>query len=131
MDLNLWAPPASSQPTPNLTKYVIPSVKLLYLDSSLIQCNILAKAFRQAINLYSIVFALYGFELPDLSSYVTKVLPSILGISSSTKSYPSWDMWSKDGIKPDKQKIQAICKMPSPKDKFKLCAFLGMVAYIQ
>ena len=37
---------------------------------------------------------------------------------------------SKDGIKPDNQKIQAICKMPPPKDKLELCTFLGMVAYV-
>ncbi|KAJ9058907.1 hypothetical protein DSO57_1007584 [Entomophthora muscae] len=79
MDLGPWTPLASSQPTPNLANYVIPTVTLLYLAGSLNQCNILAKASCQAINLYLIVYALNGFEPPDLPSYVTKVLSSILG----------------------------------------------------
>ncbi|KAJ9048957.1 hypothetical protein DSO57_1029431 [Entomophthora muscae] len=79
MDLNPWTPLASSQPTPNFAKYVIPAATLLYLAGSLRQCNILTKAFCQAIKLYPIVYALNGFEPPDLPSYVTKVLPSILG----------------------------------------------------
>ncbi|KAJ9053910.1 hypothetical protein DSO57_1019689 [Entomophthora muscae] len=83
MNLNLCTPLASSQPTPNLANYVIPAVMLLYLAVSLRQCIILAKAFFQAINLYPIVYALNSFEPPDLPSYVTKVLPSILGYSRS------------------------------------------------
>ncbi|KAJ9089207.1 hypothetical protein DSO57_1015346 [Entomophthora muscae] len=79
MDLNLWAPLAPSQPTSNLANYMIPSVTLLFLAGSLRPYNILAKSFHQAINLYPIVYALNGFELPNLTSYVTKVLPSILG----------------------------------------------------
>ncbi|KAJ9067589.1 hypothetical protein DSO57_1037555 [Entomophthora muscae] len=79
MVLNLWTPLASSRPTPNLTTDVIPAAMLLYLAVSLRQCNILAKAFCQAVNFYSIVYTLNSFELPNLSSYVTKLLPSILG----------------------------------------------------
>ncbi|KAJ9078729.1 hypothetical protein DSO57_1003589 [Entomophthora muscae] len=79
MGLNPWTPLASSRPTPNLATYVIPSATLLYLAMSLRQCSILAKAFRQAVNFYPIVYTLNGFQLPNLSSYVTKVLPSILG----------------------------------------------------
>ncbi|KAJ9072257.1 hypothetical protein DSO57_1029485 [Entomophthora muscae] len=69
----------SSCPTPNLATYLIPTATLLYLAVSLIQCNILAKAFHQAVNFYPIVYALNVFEPPNLPSYVTKVLPSILG----------------------------------------------------
>ncbi|KAJ9050159.1 hypothetical protein DSO57_1016987 [Entomophthora muscae] len=79
MVLNLWRPLASSHPTPNLATYVIPAATLLYLAISLRQCNILAKAFCQAVNFYPIVYALNGFEPPNLPSYVTKFLPSILG----------------------------------------------------
>ncbi|KAJ9084216.1 hypothetical protein DSO57_1026720 [Entomophthora muscae] len=79
MVLNLWTPLASSCPTPNLATYVIPTATLLYLAVSLRQCIILAKAFCQAVNFYPIVYALNGFEPPNLPSYVTKVLPSILG----------------------------------------------------
>ncbi|KAJ9064522.1 hypothetical protein DSO57_1029674 [Entomophthora muscae] len=79
MVLNPWTPLASSRPTPNLAMYVIPTATLLYLAVSLRQCNILAKAFCQAVNFYPIVYALNSFELPNLPSYVTKVLPSILG----------------------------------------------------
>ncbi|KAJ9061659.1 hypothetical protein DSO57_1018511 [Entomophthora muscae] len=79
MNLNPWTPLAPSQPTPNLAKYAVPAVTLLYLAGSLRQINILAKAFFQEINLYSIFYTLNGFELPDLLSYVTKFLPSILG----------------------------------------------------
>ncbi|KAJ9055812.1 hypothetical protein DSO57_1039350 [Entomophthora muscae] len=79
MVLDPWTPLVSSRPTPNLATYVIPTATLLYLAVSLRQCNILAKAFRQAVNFYSIVYALNGFELPNLPSYVTKVLPSIFG----------------------------------------------------
>ncbi|KAJ9053922.1 hypothetical protein DSO57_1019559 [Entomophthora muscae] len=77
--LNLWTPLASSCPTPTLAIYVIPAATLLYLAVSLRQCNIFAKAFCQAVNFYPIVYALNGFEPPNLPSYVTKVLPSILG----------------------------------------------------
>ncbi|KAJ9081028.1 hypothetical protein DSO57_1018807 [Entomophthora muscae] len=79
MVLNPWTPLASSRPTPNLATYVIPAATLLYLAASLRQCNILAKAFCQAVNLYTIVYTLNSFEPPNLPSYVTKVLPSILG----------------------------------------------------
>ncbi|KAJ9058175.1 hypothetical protein DSO57_1015016 [Entomophthora muscae] len=71
MDLNPWTPLASSQPTPNLAKYVIPAVMLLYLAGSLRKYKILVKAFCQAINLYPIVYALNSFEPPDLPSYVS------------------------------------------------------------
>ncbi|KAJ9060814.1 hypothetical protein DSO57_1026862 [Entomophthora muscae] len=71
--------PGSSRPTPTLATYVIPAVTLLYLAVSLRQCNILAKAFHQAVNFYPIVYALNSFEPPNLTSYVTKFLPSILG----------------------------------------------------
>ncbi|KAJ9063417.1 hypothetical protein DSO57_1000011 [Entomophthora muscae] len=73
MVLNLWTPLASSHPTPNLTTYVILAATLLYLAVSLRQCNIFAKSFCQAVNFYPIVYALNGFELPNLPSYVTKV----------------------------------------------------------
>ncbi|KAJ9074358.1 hypothetical protein DSO57_1007207 [Entomophthora muscae] len=66
IELNPWTPLASSRLTPNLAKYMIPTVTLLHLSSSLGQCNFLAKAFCQAINLYSIVYALNGFEPSDL-----------------------------------------------------------------
>ncbi|KAJ9067761.1 hypothetical protein DSO57_1035936 [Entomophthora muscae] len=79
MVLNPWTPLASSHPTPNLVTYVIPTATLLYLAVSLRQCNILAKAFCQAVNFYLIVYALNGFEPPNLPSYVTRVLPPILG----------------------------------------------------
>ncbi|KAJ9077465.1 hypothetical protein DSO57_1016590 [Entomophthora muscae] len=79
MVLNPWTPLASSLPTLNLATYVIPAAMLLYLAVSLRQCNILAKAFCQAVNFYPTVYALNSFELPNLPSYVTKVLPSILG----------------------------------------------------
>ncbi|KAJ9056830.1 hypothetical protein DSO57_1028876 [Entomophthora muscae] len=79
MVLNLWTPLASSHPTLILTTYVIPAATLLYLTVSLRQCNIIAKAFCQKVNFYPIVYALNGFEPPNLPSYVTKVLPSILG----------------------------------------------------
>ncbi|KAJ9066619.1 hypothetical protein DSO57_1007694 [Entomophthora muscae] len=69
MVLNPWTPLASSCPTPNLAKYVIPAVTLLYLAGSLRQYNILAKAFRQAMNLYPTIYALNGFEPSDLPSY--------------------------------------------------------------
>ncbi|KAJ9087978.1 hypothetical protein DSO57_1027665 [Entomophthora muscae] len=79
MGLNPWTPLASSCPTPTLATYVIPAATLLYLAISLRQCNILTKAFCQAVNFYPIVYGLNGFEPPNLPSYVTKVLPSILG----------------------------------------------------
>ncbi|KAJ9088078.1 hypothetical protein DSO57_1026729 [Entomophthora muscae] len=79
MDSNLYTPLASSRPTPDLANYVISAVMLLYLASSLRQCNILAKASCQAINLYPIVYALNGFEPPTLPFYATKALSSILG----------------------------------------------------
>ncbi|KAJ9072782.1 hypothetical protein DSO57_1023605 [Entomophthora muscae] len=79
MVLNPWTPLASSCLTPTLAIYVIPAATLLYLAVSLRQCNILAKAFCLAVNFYPIVYALNGFETPNLPSYVTKVLPSILG----------------------------------------------------
>ncbi|KAJ9059461.1 hypothetical protein DSO57_1002038 [Entomophthora muscae] len=84
MVLNPWTPLASSCPTPILAIYVIPAATLLYLAVSLRQCKILAKDFRQAVNFYPIVYALNSFEPPNLPSYVTKVLPSILG-------YYSWE----------------------------------------
>ena len=37
---------------------------------------------------------------------------------------------SKDGIKPDVQKVCAISQMPSPKDKSELRTFLGMIVYV-
>ncbi|KAJ9075059.1 hypothetical protein DSO57_1000342 [Entomophthora muscae] len=52
---------------------------LLYLAVSLIQYKILAKAFCQTVKFYPIVYTLNSFEPPNLASYVTKVLPSILG----------------------------------------------------
>ncbi|KAJ9078523.1 hypothetical protein DSO57_1005966 [Entomophthora muscae] len=70
MVLNLWTPLVSSRPTPTLATYVIPAATLLYLAVSLRQCNILAKAFRQAVNFYPIVYALNGFEPPNLPSYI-------------------------------------------------------------
>ncbi|KAJ9058240.1 hypothetical protein DSO57_1014280 [Entomophthora muscae] len=82
MVLNLWTPLASSRPTPTLAIYVISTATLLYLAVSLRQLTILAKAFCQAVNFYTIVYALNGFELPKLPSYVTKFLPSILGYYS-------------------------------------------------
>ncbi|KAJ9074464.1 hypothetical protein DSO57_1006114 [Entomophthora muscae] len=79
MVLNPWTPLASSRPTPNLATYVISAATLLYLAVSLRKCNTLAKAFCQAVNFYPIVYALNGFEPPNLPFYLTKVLPSILG----------------------------------------------------
>ncbi|KAJ9074417.1 hypothetical protein DSO57_1006676 [Entomophthora muscae] len=95
MDLNMWTPLASSQPTPNLVNYRILAVMLLYLEGSLRQCNILAKAFWQAMNLYLIVYAFNGFQPPNLPSYVTKVLSSILGCTLNGKfSHISYYGWS-------------------------------------
>ncbi|KAJ9070282.1 hypothetical protein DSO57_1009891 [Entomophthora muscae] len=87
MVLDPWTPLASSHPTPTLAIYVIPAATLLYLAVSLRQCNILAKAFRQAVNFYPIVYALNGFEPPNLPSYATKVLPSILGYYNKPNNY--------------------------------------------
>ncbi|KAJ9054927.1 hypothetical protein DSO57_1009345 [Entomophthora muscae] len=83
MVLNPWAPLASSCPTPNLATFVIPAAMLLYLAVSLRQYKILAKAFCQSVNFYPIVYALNSFEPPNLTSYVTKVLSSILGYYNS------------------------------------------------
>ncbi|KAJ9077591.1 hypothetical protein DSO57_1015397 [Entomophthora muscae] len=52
MVLNPWTPLASSCPTPNLATYVIPAATLLYPAISLRQCNILAKAFHQALPIF-------------------------------------------------------------------------------
>ncbi|KAJ9053722.1 hypothetical protein DSO57_1021513 [Entomophthora muscae] len=79
MNLSLWTPLVSSRLTLNLANYVILLVTLLYLAGNLWQYNALTKVFGQEINLYSIVYALNGFQLPNLPSYVTKVLPSTLG----------------------------------------------------
>ena len=38
---------------------------------------------------------------------------------------------TKDGIKPDPEKVSAIQRMPPPKDKSELCTFLGMVSYMR
>ncbi|KAJ9059347.1 hypothetical protein DSO57_1003172 [Entomophthora muscae] len=106
MVLNPWTPLASSRPTPNLATYVIPVAMLLYLAVSLIQCNILAKAFCQTVNFYPIVYALNGFEPPNLPSYVTKVLPSILGYYNQQDEDPAWP-WA-PALLPDHQK-QSCC----------------------
>ncbi|KAJ9058944.1 hypothetical protein DSO57_1007343 [Entomophthora muscae] len=69
MVLSPWTPLTSSRSIPTLAIYVIPAATLLYLAVSLRQCNILAKAFRQAVNFYPILYALNSFELPNLPSY--------------------------------------------------------------
>ena len=40
-------------------------------------------------------------------------------------------MISKDGIKPDPEKIRAITEMPPPQNKSELRTFLGMIAYVR
>ncbi|KAJ9059382.1 hypothetical protein DSO57_1002802 [Entomophthora muscae] len=91
MGLNPWTPLVSSCPTLNLATYMISAATLQYPAFSLRQCNILAKAFRQAVNFYPIVYTLNGFEPPNFHLMLLKFPPQYLGITLRRPQGPIHD----------------------------------------
>ena len=39
-------------------------------------------------------------------------------------------MWTPEGMRPDENKIKAICNMPPPKNLVELQSFMGMINYL-